>query len=52
MLANVRFGSLGDIPPYRGHVRFTPESGHRVPRPRCLLSARSRRGTGIGNAFR
>src|SRR5215472_9138174 len=40
-LRNVRFGSKADICSARGHVRFTPESGH-VRRTRaCLLWAKS-----------
>ena len=38
-------GSLGDIPPCRGHVRFTPKSGHRAAGLQCPLSAHSRRGS-------
>jgi len=28
MLADVRFGSKADMCSAKGHVRFTPESGH------------------------
>src|SRR6516162_3320793 len=40
--AHVRFGSEADIETPLANVRFTPESGHRSARSRCLLCAKSR----------
>jgi hypothetical protein len=38
---NVRFASLGDISLNPADVRFTPKSGHRQARLKCLQSAKS-----------
>ena len=38
---HVRFGSLADICSAKGHVRFTPESGHVWRTRSCPLSAKS-----------
>jgi hypothetical protein len=38
---NVRFGSLADICSAKGHVRFTPNSGHLQRTSPCLLCANS-----------
>jgi hypothetical protein len=39
--ANDRYGSQADIAPSLGHVRFAPESRHRMRRSACPLSANS-----------
>jgi hypothetical protein len=39
--ADVRFGSLADIPTISGNVRFTPESGHVQCNSVCPLCAKS-----------
>jgi hypothetical protein len=41
MLADVRFGSKGDMCAAKGHVRFTPESGHVPCTSSCPLCANS-----------
>jgi hypothetical protein len=38
---NVRFGSKADMCSAKGHVRFTPESGHSQSEFQCPLSANS-----------
>ena len=38
---NVRFGSKADMCSAKGHVRFTPKSGHVRCTSPCLLSAKS-----------
>src|SRR5262249_29619887 len=40
-ISNVRFGSKADICSAKGHVRFTPESGHVQCTSLCLLWANS-----------
>jgi hypothetical protein len=39
--ADVRFGSKADMCGAKGHVRFTPESGHVRCNGPCLLWAKS-----------
>jgi hypothetical protein len=41
MLADVCFGSLGDIAPELGDVRFTPDSDQKSDIASCPLSANS-----------
>ena len=40
-MPDVRFGSLADMCSAKGHVRFTPESGHVQRNLGCPLSANS-----------
>ena len=40
-LVDVRFGSKADMCSAKGHVRFTPESGHVQCTSPCPLSANS-----------
>ena len=39
---DVRFGSKADMCAAKSHVRFTPESGHKLAPVECPLSARSK----------
>ena len=39
VLADVRYGSLGDMAARLRHVRFTPNSGHKSGHRLCPLSA-------------